>query len=569
MLATLVKFKDGKCFKDHFGGFDEFKPINVVIGRNNSGKSRILDFVKLLCKNDLGSNQLIWEFSGALTETALRRYFNENTSQGRLEGNHWRDHGKLLIGKVVNWHIVHGEVSFEINEYQPSRNHQVEAERKSRIENVLKSIVTPLNNRIYRRILADRDIQSESSSISMDLDFAGNGATNIIRRYLRSTSEKFSRNLIQKNVLEALNEIFSSDGNFTEIQIGDHDEHVSDSDQDYFEVYLGERNKGLVALSESGSGLKTVLLVLLNLIVVPDIEERSPSGYVYAFEELENNLHPSLLRRLLAFVTKYVIDNDSTLFLTTHSSTALDMFGANSDAQIIHVEHDGRSSRSKTVSSHFNRVSVVAGLGARPSDLLQSNGILWLEGPSDRIYLNRWIELFSNGGLREGHHYQCAFYGGSVLARTEFVAPNDGVDDLVNLANINSNVVVVCDSDRTKLKDGLKDRVIRIQKEVGDLPNAFVWVTEAKEIENYILGSQLQEFCGLETEVPNPRLHQRFFPSKKLTSFMGKELNRKTIDKVELAISVTPKMTLENMSDRFDLKESIEMIIQKIRSWNT
>lgn len=366
----------------------------------------------------------------------------------------------------------------------------------------------------------------------------------------------------------ALNEIFSSDGNFTEIKIGDHDETDNNSKQDQFEVYLGERNKGLVALSESGSGLKTVFLVLLNLIVVPDIESKSPSDYVYAFEELENNLHPSLLRRLLAFVAKFVIDHKSTLFLTTHSSTALDMFGANPAAQIVHVEHDGESSRSTTVSDHFSRVSVVAGLGARPSDLLQANGILWLEGPSDRIYLNRWIELFSDGELCEGHHYQCAFYGGSVLARTEFVARDVGVDDLVNLANINSNVVVVCDSDRTKPKDELKDRVIRIQNEVGKLPNAHVWVTDAKEIENYVLGSHLKEFCGLKTEVPDPKLHQRFFPSKTLVSFMGKELKRKTIDKVELAIAVTPSMTRENMSNRFDLKESVEMIISKIKTWN-
>ena len=50
---------------------------------------------------------------------------------------------------------------------------------------------------------------------------------------------------------------------------------------------------------------------------------------------------------------------------------------------------------------------------------------------------------------------------------------------------------------------------------------------------------------------------------------MAKELKRKTIDKVKLAIAVTPKMTLENMRDRFDLKESIEAIIQQINFWNS
>ena len=29
-------------------------------------------------------------------------------------------------------------------------------------------------------------------------------------------------------------------------------------------------------------------------------------------------------------------------------------------------------------------------LDVRASDLLQSNGIIWVEGPSDRIYIKRW-----------------------------------------------------------------------------------------------------------------------------------------------------------------------------------
>ena len=244
------------------------------------------------------------------------------------------------------------------------------------------------------------------------------------------------------------------------------------------------------------------------------------------------------------------------------------MLGPNLNAQIIHVEHDGNSSQTTTVSDYFSRAGVVTGLGARPSDILQANGILWLEGPSDRIYLNRWIQIFSNGELLEGQHYQCAFYGGSVLARAEFVAPDDGVDELVNLARINSNVVVVCDSDRTKAKAKLKPRVQRIQNEVSKMPNAFVWVTATKEIENYVLGNHLKEFCNIKTRVRNPKKYERFFPSKDEGSFMSDELARKTIDKVKLAIAVAPKMTPENMSGRFGLKKSIELIIDKIRTWN-
>ena len=162
--------------------------------------------------------------------------------------------------------------------------------------------------------------------------------------------------------------------------------------------------------------MKTVLLVLLNLLVVPKIESKEKFDFIFAFEELENNLHPALLRRLFQYLEKYALDEQATIFLTTHSSTALDLFGVSENAQIIHVTHDGKTARTTTVSAHFDRLDIVSKLGAKPSDLLQANGIVWVEGPSDCVYLNRWIQLCSGGTLQEGRDYQCAFYGGSLLS---------------------------------------------------------------------------------------------------------------------------------------------------------
>ena len=204
----------------------------------------------------------------------------------------------------------------------------------------------------------------------------------------------------------------------------------------------------MIPLSKSGSGLKTVFLVLLNLLVVPKVENKEKSQFTFAFEELENNLHPALLRRLFQYLEDYAIDEKATIFLTTHSSIALDLFGVSEHAQIIHVSHDGESAHTTTVPTHSNLIKIVSELGARPSDLLQANGLIWVEGPSDRIYLNRWIELDTDGRLREGRDYQCVFYGGALLAKVQFKSPEAGVSKLANLFQINHNLVVVCDGDR-------------------------------------------------------------------------------------------------------------------------
>ena len=423
-----------------------------------------------------------------------------------------------------------------------------------------------LNGTAFRRLFADRDIKTELPDTTLELGPDGVGTTNIIRRFI--TSEKLPREVIQEELLAALNSIFGSDGQFLEIEVQVHDEAQTETIKDHWEVYLGEKTKGLIPLSKSGSGLKTIILVLLNILVVPKIKNAEKSQFTFAFEELENNLHPALLRRLFQYLEDYAVNEKATIFLTTHSSIALDFFGVSDNAQIIRVLHDGESAHTETIHTHSNLIKIVSELGARPSDLLQANGLIWVEGPSDRIYLNHWIKLYTEdrpqGRLREGRDYQCVFYGGALLARVEFKSPEDEVAELANLFQINHNLVVMCDGDREAENSDLKPRVKRIREEVKKIKDAHIWITDAKEIENYLPGSVLVEATGL-SRLPDPEKYESW------SSYTEKHMQRKSIDKVDLAISSTQHMTKEVrevMEKRFDWKEQMEEIVKRIDSWN-
>jgi putative ATP-dependent endonuclease of the OLD family len=587
MIIDSLKFRGHGCFISEWAGFDRIKPVNLIIGRNNSGKSQLLDLVSMMCAGLEKNTNSEFLCSGVLDEITLGPKFLHIYSGGDLPENHWNEHGITLLGLPVEWQRDRGGAVSSLTTTNPEGFSHIKSgshmrldfgnilpphyteKRVQKTQEALLTVNTSLHNKKYRHLLADRDIAVETQNPVLELLSDGRGATNIIRKFLTSTSLDAIRNTVEHDLLGALNEIFGEDGHFAKIRTQEHDDGLFFPVGNW-EIHFGETEKGLIPLSKSGSGLKTVILVLLNLLVIPKIESRPLSDFVFAFEELENNLHPALLRRLLRYIDRFITKNESTVFLTTHSNVALDMFGSSEHAQIVLVSHDGTTARTSTIDTHFRRHDVLSELGARPSDILQANGIIWVEGPSDVIYVNKWIELASGGKFKEGRDYLCAFYGGALLARTQFAAPDEAEPDFVNLFTANSKFLVVCDSDRTSKNASLKGRVQRIQDEVSKIPNGMIWITQAKEIENYLPGTILKEALGLKAPIEDPSAYERFFPAQKAdgNSYAEKALGMTHIDKIDLAMRCRPHMTKEAMEYRFDWKEKMDSIIEKIGLWN-
>lgn len=178
--------------------------------------------------------------------------------------------------------------------------------------------------------------------------------------------------------------------------------------------------------------------------------------------------------------------NRNRFLITTHSSAIINTPGVT----VTQVSKIGGVSRASQVNGIVDARDALDDIGARPSDLLQSNYVIWVEGPSDRIYINYWLSVIAPE-LNEGTHYSVMIYGGKLLNACRADA-SDIENGPIALFRINTHFCVIMDSDREKKGARLNTTKLRIREECTSSGN-MSWVTDGRTIENYIPATTLRE----------------------------------------------------------------------------
>lgn len=557
---TGLLLENYKSFGKGLAGFESIAPINVIVGRNNSGKSALLDLVQFACQPAAiplhlhhASAPARVVLSALITEHSAKNAFSPTVSGGEIPGpNHWAA-GQQLLGGTIQVELD-PTGSTPLLGLSKDLSHLTKRDLTSYYNRLASTTINPFKGKFFHRLSAERDVVPENDTGNLQIQKNGQGFTSFAAQILNKAEHP--SDLVADTLLGDLNKIFYPDTKFASIVVQQYGEGS-------WEIFLQEVGKGRIALTHSGSGIKTILLVIGFFVLLPYLYKSPLAKFIFAFEELENNLHPALQRRLLRYISETALQNKTLLFLTTHSNVAIDFFSHDADAQIIHVTHAVGKSQARRVQTYVDNHGVLDDLDVRASDLLQANGIVWLEGPSDRLYFNRWIELFTDGAVVEGAHYQCVFYGGRLLAHLSAKDPEIDAGEVLKILRVNRNAIVLIDSDKSSPESGINETKKRIAAEMESI-KGMAWITKGREVENYLPLAAVK--AKYDNAAIGPGQFEEFVEYvDNLKHGEGKRFER---SKVLFAESVLSAMTKENVISMLDMAGKLEEAVDRIRSWN-
>jgi predicted ATPase len=254
-------------------------------------------------------------------------------------------------------------------------------------------------------------------------------------------------------------------------------------------IYLSLDSPDAVPLSidSMGSGVAQLVLILSTLEL--DAGATKDRRWLYVIEEPELHLHPRILRRFMQQLAEFT---NVTFILSSHSSVILDNL-ADEDVVYQFRQHVDGHCLAECCPDIVSRHALLDALGLSGSTLLQANCVIWVEGPSDRLFLRQWLcdyaKANSQKPLVEGADYSFAFFGGATLAHFDFALDDDNIDELIAMISISRFSVVMMDRDLPPTDDDSKldaKKVRIVGSAQADSGHRMAIISTGRDVENDI-----------------------------------------------------------------------------------
>ncbi|BAD84962.1 predicted ATP-dependent endonuclease, OLD family [Thermococcus kodakarensis KOD1] len=483
----------------------------TIIGKNDAGKSNILNAIRIVLEEDKvtkddfhkGTNENI-EISlifDATENTEIMHIINHDSNETAKGlgaffsryNNKSSTNTKIKIKKIfekdkLNSRNYKGDTIVEY--FDEDKNKWVKIKDKK----LINTILNDLPEVIY--IPAIRDAIAETTQKSgflmsklllplLEKQNKSNSNEENGKEKQRSITElkKELQNLIsresKKLTKKILKELTVFNSSIEEIKIEPNKVQINFSPKIQIkDKYLPDS----VPLEQRGAGLRSEFLLAMFRIWA---EVGAGKGYILLFEEPELYLHPEAQKKMFSALKR--ISNEAQVLITTHSTIFVDR----SDLKSIWLI---RRENGETKITTFEKPKVLSEIleeiGATPSDLFLSNGVIYVEGKTE-------IKVFSKIAKAicpKWEEYNISIVslgGGNIRDLSETLLFN-------GLASLNPNGVVVIDSDgeqEDKKSGGCKPKPEKLKiKENFEQYGLTVHILQRREIENYIPLNILEKY---------------------------------------------------------------------------
>ncbi len=447
--CTSIKVRNDKLFHDHALELSDFKRINVFVGPNSQGKSLALETLIRIIKSNplltaleysqeaLKSNSGLYFVGDAPMQPAANRLDQAFPTlfQPQKQLSITIDlpfGGTLHLGSLTQTPKGFKRIYFGNPESDTVASMTVDSlEELTTYQNLNFEHLEKILPRIVQ-LSATRSIQPEprvSSGAQPTLQADGTHATQILELCLTTNQSEslYHEDLVRNQLLPPLQELTQGI-----LPIIDLKPYRCQNNPDLVEINLILQDQQAVPLSQAGSGIKHLLLILMSLYLVPALSSKKVEECLFALEEIENGLHPTLQKRLAEHLNHFSEQHQVGILLTTHAAEIIDGLTAHNQEELTITEFCYPSSSSFSYSSLVQHQAQLTNQGLSLSSLIFSPVTIYVPSNIEARIIEHWLQCYcqtQETSYENNLHYRyqnyCDSYGLFLEPSLEFLADHN------------------------------------------------------------------------------------------------------------------------------------------------